>query len=215
MAYQGRKVWSAGDVLTASDMNSTVDQTVMVFDNATARTTAIPTPTEGMITYLKDTNVTAYYSGSAWVAIDSSSSITANRAAVSDGTGAIVASTTTATEIGYVSGVTSAIQTQLNSKAPLAQPIEAKTTTYTLVAGDKGDLLTGDGTFTVTIPASVFSAGDRVDFINIGTGTITFAAGSGLTLNSADAKVTITKQYGAATIFFRTATNAILVGNLA
>jgi hypothetical protein len=44
--------------------------------------------------------------------------LTANRAIVSDGAGALAAATTTATEIGYVNGVTSAIQTQLNGKEP-------------------------------------------------------------------------------------------------
>jgi hypothetical protein len=44
--------------------------------------------------------------------------LTASRALVSDGSGKIAASaSTTATEIGYVAGVTSAIQTQLNTKA--------------------------------------------------------------------------------------------------
>lgn len=41
--------------------------------------------------------------------------LTANRAVVTDGSGNRTASTTTATEIGYVNGVTSAIQTQLNA----------------------------------------------------------------------------------------------------
>lgn len=41
---------------------------------------------------------------------------TANRAIVSDGSGNLTAATTTATEIGYVNGVTSAIQTQINAK---------------------------------------------------------------------------------------------------
>ena len=66
MAYQGRKVFVAGTVLTASDMNSTVDQTVMVFEDAAARTTAIPTPTEGMLTYLEDTDAFEYWDGSDW-----------------------------------------------------------------------------------------------------------------------------------------------------
>lgn len=44
-------------------------------------------------------------------------SITANRAAVSNGSGALAASATTATEIGYISGLSSAVQTQLNGKA--------------------------------------------------------------------------------------------------
>jgi len=46
--------------------------------------------------------------------------ITASRAAVSNGSGLITASATTATELGYLSGVTSAIQTQLTAKAAAA-----------------------------------------------------------------------------------------------
>jgi len=42
--------------------------------------------------------------------------LTASRALVSDASGKIIVATTTATEIGYVNGVTSAIQTQLNAK---------------------------------------------------------------------------------------------------
>lgn len=48
--------------------------------------------------------------------------ITANRALASDANGLPVASSTTATELGYVNGVTSAIQTQINTKAPSANP---------------------------------------------------------------------------------------------
>lgn len=45
------------------------------------------------------------------------SSVTANRALVSNGNGKMAASAVTATELGYLSGVSSAIQTQLNNKA--------------------------------------------------------------------------------------------------
>lgn len=69
MAYQGRKVFVAGTVLTASDMNSTVDQTVMVFASATARDTAIPTPTAGMSVYLEDIAQLQYYNGTAWTQV--------------------------------------------------------------------------------------------------------------------------------------------------
>ena len=44
--------------------------------------------------------------------------ITASRALVSDTNGIPVASSVTSTELGFVSGVTSAIQTQLNDKEP-------------------------------------------------------------------------------------------------
>ena len=47
-----------------------------------------------------------------------SSNLTASRALASDGSGKVAASSVTATELGYVSGVTSAIQTQLDAKQP-------------------------------------------------------------------------------------------------
>jgi hypothetical protein len=49
--------------------------------------------------------------------------LTVSRALVSDGSGFITTATTTATEIGYVNGVTSAIQTQLDAKGVLANPL--------------------------------------------------------------------------------------------
>ncbi len=47
-----------------------------------------------------------------------SSNLTASRALSSDSNGKVASSTVTATELGYVSGVTGAIQTQLNAKMP-------------------------------------------------------------------------------------------------
>tara|TARA_R110002126_G_scaffold42101_2_gene122012 strand:- start:10959 stop:12599 length:1641 start_codon:yes stop_codon:yes gene_type:complete len=47
---------------------------------------------------------------------------TASRALVSDGSGFVSVATTTAAELEYVNGVTSAIQTQMDLKAPLASP---------------------------------------------------------------------------------------------
>jgi hypothetical protein len=69
MAYQGRKVFVAGQVLTASDMNSTVDQTNMVFADSSARTTAIPSPTAGMVTFLEDVAQLQFYDGVDWTAV--------------------------------------------------------------------------------------------------------------------------------------------------
>jgi hypothetical protein len=70
----GYKEFSTGDVLTAADANGYLaSQVVMVFASAATRTSAIASPQEGMISYLKDTNSTEYYSGSAWVAISGAS----------------------------------------------------------------------------------------------------------------------------------------------
>lgn len=52
-------------------------------------------------------------------------SLTASRATVTDASKNLASSATTATEIGYVSGVTSAIQTQLNNKQPLDSTLTA------------------------------------------------------------------------------------------
>jgi hypothetical protein len=66
----GFKEFTTGDVLTAADANGYLaSQVVMVFASSAARASAITSPQEGMITYLKDTNSTEYYSGSAYVAI--------------------------------------------------------------------------------------------------------------------------------------------------
>lgn len=58
-----------------------------------------------------------------------SSDLTVSRALVSDASGKVAVSTVTSTELGYVSGVTSAIQTQLGTKAPLASPTFTGTVT--------------------------------------------------------------------------------------
>ena len=138
----------------------------------------------------------------------SSANVTSlNVAAISD-------LTASATELNYTAGVTSAIQTQLDAKALLTPAVNAKTANYTLVAGDNGEFITCDGTFTLTIPSATFAAGDRVDFVNIGTGVITFA-GSGVTVNSVDAAVTIDTQWAGATFFFTSSTAGVLIGRLA
>lgn len=49
--------------------------------------------------------------------------LTASRAVVTGAAGVLAVATTTAAEIAFVSGVTSAIQTQLNTKAPAANPV--------------------------------------------------------------------------------------------
>jgi hypothetical protein len=76
MAGSGYKLYATGDILTAAQVNNYLqEQTVMVFADAAARTTALASVlAEGMISYLKDTDVTQYYSGSAWVTIGGSAS---------------------------------------------------------------------------------------------------------------------------------------------
>lgn len=69
--------------------------------------------------------------------------ITANKALASDSNGLPVGSSTTDVELGYVSGVTSAIQTQINSKEP------------TITGTTSADYYRGDKTFQTLNKAAV------------------------------------------------------------
>jgi hypothetical protein len=80
----GWRNWSIGELVEAADFQSFVqDQIVQVYDDATARTTALGTAVaEGMVSYLKDTNAVEVYDSSAWVSI-----ATGDITAVTAGTG--------------------------------------------------------------------------------------------------------------------------------
>jgi hypothetical protein len=67
MAGAGKKTFTAGETLTASDVNTfLMEQSVMVFGGTAARASAIPTPSEGMTSYRTDTQQIESYDGSAW-----------------------------------------------------------------------------------------------------------------------------------------------------
>ena len=73
MAITGVKTFTAGSVLTASDVNQYLSRGVFVFASAAARTTAFSsasiTLTEGWVSYLQDTNAVEVYDGTAWVGL--------------------------------------------------------------------------------------------------------------------------------------------------
>jgi hypothetical protein len=65
-----RKVFTAGEVLAAADVNTfLMDQSVMSFAGTAARGSAIGTATEGMLTYLNDSDSYESWNGSAWVGL--------------------------------------------------------------------------------------------------------------------------------------------------
>jgi hypothetical protein len=66
---------------------------------------------------------------------------------------------------------------------------------------------------TITID-NVLTVGQRVDFAQYGSGQVTFAAGSGVTLNSADSNLKTAKQYAGATVECVASGVYWLVGNL-
>lgn len=66
----GFKDFTTGEVLTAADVDGYLMQGVLVFASSAARDAAITSPQEGQFAFLKDTNTTMYYTGSAWTNLD-------------------------------------------------------------------------------------------------------------------------------------------------
>jgi hypothetical protein len=66
----GFKDFTTGEVLTAADVDGYLMQGIWVFASAAARDSAVTSPQEGNFAYLKDTNTTTYYTGSAWTNLD-------------------------------------------------------------------------------------------------------------------------------------------------
>ncbi len=68
MAGAGYKLFASGDVLTASDVNTYLqEQTIMVFASTSARDTALNSvKSEGMFVYITGTNTLQFYDGSSW-----------------------------------------------------------------------------------------------------------------------------------------------------
>jgi hypothetical protein len=67
LAGLGFKTFSAGEVLTASDVMGYIqNQMVMVFSDASARDSAISSPSVGMFAWLTSTETLTYRSSSSW-----------------------------------------------------------------------------------------------------------------------------------------------------
>lgn len=115
---------SGGDGTLSIDTNTyiTGNQTITLSGDITGSgTTGITTAIAAGVIVNADINA------SAGITLSKLAALTVSRALVSDGSGVISVSSVTSTELGYVSGVTSAIQTQLNGKQATGNYITALT----------------------------------------------------------------------------------------
>ena len=195
----GFKTFTTGEVLTAADTNGYLMQGVLVFASSAARSAAVTSPQEGQYSYLKDTNATEYYDGSAWVAAPVGDITAVNTAVTSGLTG------------GAASGAVD-LSLLLNFNAQTG-------TTYTLASTDLNKLVTTSNAsaVTVTVPPSVFSAGQQINVQSIGVGLTSFAQGAGVTITSTGATSTapvLRARYSAATIICTGSNTFTIVGDL-
>ena len=185
MAGLGRKVFSAGEVLTAVNVNGyLMDQAVMVFDDSAARSTALGTAvSEGMMSYTKDDNAVQVYNGTAWAAVDTTiSSINAT---------AVVNTLTASTATAYTVADTDQGKV-LQFTASTAVVTVGTATAFT--AGQRVDILADSTDFTL-------SAGTGVTFSGAGT------AGTALSFN-------VGAQYEAVTVIGLGSDAYRIIGNI-
>ena len=115
--------------------------------------TAPASPVAGQVYYDTVENALKVYNGTAWEA-SALSGVTSDAAELNILDGA----TLSTTELNYVDGVTSAIQTQIDAKAPLASP--TFTGTVTLPSGTVTSAMISDGTI---VNADISSSADIAD----------------------------------------------------
>ena len=96
-------------------------------------------------------------------------------------------------------------------------------TSYTLALTDADNVVTSTGgsAVTVTVPPSVFAAGDIITVLQTGAGQVTFSQGSGVTIQSTGATATAPKiraQYAGAQVVCTTGgatPTFVVVGDIA
>ena len=182
MAGAGYKLFNTGDVLTAAQVNTYLqEQVVMVFANATARTTALSgVLAEGMMSYLQDTNAVEVYNGSAWVSVGSTGDITG----VTAGTGISGGGTS-----GDVT-ITNSMATAIDAKGDLIVGTGADTFSR-LAVGTNGDTLVADSSTATGLKWAAPAGGGKVLQVVQGTST-TATTVSTTTLTDTSLSVSIT-----------------------
>jgi hypothetical protein len=134
-----------------------------------------------------------------------SSNLTASRALVSDGSGKVAVSDVTSTELGYLDGVTSGVQTQVDAKTAKLITTNRQTASYTLVLADADKLVEMNvataNNLTIPLNSSVaFATGTQILLAQYGAGQTTIVPTSGVTVRSNGAKLKLNVQYSGATL---------------
>lgn len=122
-----------GDTNTVQDLPVTAIKTVLGDANKALVRDSSGVPTSALI-------LNANIDASAAIALTKLAALNASIVPVTDGSGKLTSSSVTPTELGYVSGVSSAIQTQINAKAPINNPTFTGTASGTFSGNLTGDV---------------------------------------------------------------------------
>lgn len=160
MPAGGFKTFTAGSVLTASDVNAYLMQGVLVFTNEAARDAAITAPQEGMVAYLTSpsvpaatggttalpTGVRTIYNGTNWVCVTPVGAYTSNQ-----GTTTSATFTATLGSGGTNPSVTLVTGTSARVSIAAVQYVSASANSYMGVA------VSGAGTVAATSSPATFN----------------------------------------------------------
>jgi len=147
----------------------------------------------------------------------------ASTAATTSVAGIVQLSDSTSTTSSVLAATPTAVKAAYDLAAaalPKLLSFNAQTgTTYTLISSDADKLVTTSNAsaVTVTIPPSVFSAGQSINVQSIGVGLTSFAAGVGVTITSTGASAAapiLRARYSAATIICTAANVFTVIGDL-
>ena len=94
-------------------------------------------------------------------------------------------------------------------------PIQDKSANYSIVAGDRWSTIRSTGSAITVTVNNVLNVGERIDFIQDGSGQVTFSAGSGVTLQAFGGATKTGGQYAAASVICVASGAYRLIGNIA
>jgi len=121
-------------------------------------------------------------------------------------------------DIDTISGDTEQNTTDItsleNNKADKTATINSISTSQSVQSGWSNEIIEAIGTITITLPTGL-NDGFQFTVVNVGTGTISFSAGTGATLNSKDNNTSLASQYGAVTGYYKSSSDTwVIIGDL-